>query len=141
MSKHLDANLKLLCSHYRSTSEVRRQLMINRAQFNEYLSGQSQPTPYNRERIGDSLGVEDYELGLPSEQFACLIGACASTRPRQPSDDLLLWLLQPLRVETSDLSRYRGYYLEYANCVSVPSSTLLFLVHFYGEDGVFLFKC
>lgn len=52
MSEHLGANLKLLCSHYRSISEVCRQLAINRAQFNKYLSGQSQPTPYNRKQIG-----------------------------------------------------------------------------------------
>ncbi len=62
MSQHLGPNLKLACSHYRSISEVCRQLSINRAQFNKYLSGQSQPTAYNLKRIGDFFGVEDYEL-------------------------------------------------------------------------------
>ncbi|HCI3974402.1 TPA: XRE family transcriptional regulator [Pseudomonas aeruginosa] len=140
MSEHLGANLKLLCSHYRSISEVCRQLAINRAQFNKYLSGQSQPTPYNRKRIGDFFGVEDYELGLPPEQFARLIGARTSAQPRQPSNDPLLRLLQPLRAEAGDLSRYCGYYFEYANCMSVPGSILLSLVHLYEEDGVFLFE-
>ncbi|WP_457925577.1 XRE family transcriptional regulator [Pseudomonas aeruginosa] len=140
MSEHLGANLKLLCSHYRSISEVCRQLAINRAQFNKYLSGQSQPTPYNRKRIGDFFGVEDYELGLPPEQFARLIGARTSAQPRQPSNDPLLRLLQPLRAEASDLGRYCGYYFEYANCMSVPGSILLSLVHLYEEDGVFLFE-
>ncbi len=125
MSEHLGANLKLLCSHYRSISEVCRQLAINRAQFNKYLSGQSQPTPYNRKRIGDFFGVEDYELGLPPEQFARLIGARTSAQPRQPSNDPLLRLLQPLRAEAGDLGRYCGYYFEYANCMSVPGSILL----------------
>ena len=132
MSEHLGANLKLLCSHYRSISEVCRQLAINRAQFNKYLSGQSQPTPYNRKRIGDFFGVEDYELGLPPEQFARLIGARTSAQPRQPSNDPLLRLLQPLRAEAGDhLGRYCGYYFEYANCMSVPGSILLSLVHLY----------
>lgn len=140
MSEHLGANLKLLCSHYRSISEVCRQLAINRAQFNKYLSGQSQPTPYNRKRIGDFFGVEDYELGLPPEQFARLIGARTSAQPRQPSNDPLLRLLQPLRAEAGDLGRYCGYYFEYANCMSVPGSILLSLVHLYEEDGVFLFE-
>ncbi|MGH8465403.1 MAG: helix-turn-helix domain-containing protein, partial [Pseudomonas sp.] len=75
MSEYLGINLKLACSHYRSISEVCRQLSINRAQFNKYLSGQSQPTAFNLKRIGDFFGVEDYELGLPPEQFARLIGA------------------------------------------------------------------
>ena len=140
MSEHLGANLKLLCSHYRSISEVCRQLAINRAQFNKYLSGQSQPTPYNRKRIGDFFGVEDYELGLPPEQFARLLGARPSAQPRPPRLAPLLRLLQPLRAEAGDLGRYCGYYFEYANCMSVPGSILLSLVHLYEEDGVFLFE-
>ncbi len=49
-------------------------------------------------------------------------------------------LLQPLRAEAGDLGRYCGYYFEYANCMSVPGSILLSLVHLYEEDGVFLFE-
>ena len=75
MSDHLGPNLKLLCSHYRSIAEVCRKLAINRAQFNKYLSGQSRPTAYNLKRICDFFGVEAYELSLPAEQFADLIGA------------------------------------------------------------------
>ena len=89
MSDHLGENLKLACSHYRSISEVCRQLQINRAQFNKYLSGQSRPTPFNLKRIGDFFGVEDYELGLPPEQFARLIGARASQSGTQANDPLL----------------------------------------------------
>ena len=92
MSDHLGENLKLACSHYRSISEVCRQLQINRAQFNKYLGGQSQPTPFNLKRIGDFFGVEDYELGLPPEQFARLIGARAS-QASVPRNDPLLRLL------------------------------------------------
>ena len=85
MTEHLGDNLKLLCSHYRSIAEVCRQLSINRAQFNKYLSGQSRPTPYNLKRIGDFFGVEDYELALPPEQFARLIGARAGEAARLPA--------------------------------------------------------
>jgi len=77
MSEHFATNLKLACSHYRSISEVCRQLSINRAQFNKYLSGQSRPTAYNLKRIGDFFGVEEYELDLPADQFSRLIGASA----------------------------------------------------------------
>jgi transcriptional regulator with XRE-family HTH domain len=140
MSEHLGANLKLLCGHYRSISEVCRKLAINRAQFNRYLAGQARPTPYNLRRIGDFFGVEDYELALPPEQFARLVGA-RSERPagRAAQDPLRDWLA-PLRDSAGDLSRHCGYYFEYANCMSVPGSVLLSLVQLREEDGQFFFE-
>lgn len=140
MSENLGVNLKLACSHYRSISEVCRQLSINRGQFNKYLSGQSQPTPYNLKRIGDFFGVEDYELGLPPEQFARLIGARVTVLPGAGQEDPLVELLRPLRDHGGNLSRYCGYYFEYSNCMSVPGSILLSLVHLREERGTFLFE-
>ena len=139
MSDYLGANLKLLCSHYRSIAEVCRKLAINRGQFNKYLSGQSRPTAHNLKRICDFFGVEPYELGLPSEQFAQLIGLRHSAEPR-PLNDPLLELLQPLRDSAGGLSRYCGYYFEYANCLSVPGYILQSLVHLREERGNFLFE-
>ena len=140
MAEYFGDNLKLLCSHYRSIAEVCRKLAINRAQFNKYLSGQSRPTPYNLKRIGDFFGVEDYELALPPEQFARLIGARAGEASRASTRDPLQRLLQPLREHTGDLRRYCGYYFEYSNCMSVPGYVLLSLVHLWEEDGDFLFE-
>jgi len=128
MSDHFATNLKLACSHYRSISEVCRQLSINRAQFNKYLSGQSRPTAFNLKRIGDFFGVEDYELNLPPEQFARLIGARVSTVSDQPSDPISE-LFRPLHEHAGNLSRYCGYYFEYSNCMSVPGTILVSLVH------------
>ncbi|MGE9763240.1 helix-turn-helix domain-containing protein [Pseudomonas sp. PDM20] len=140
MSENLGPNLKLLCAHYRSISEVCRKLAINRAQFNKYLGGQSQPTPFNLKRIGDFFGVEDYELQLPPEQFARLIGARGTSPANVQRDDPLLEMLRPLRDHAGNLSRYCGYYFEYSNCMSVPGSILLSLVHLYEQDGNFLFE-
>ena len=140
MSEHLGQNLKLACSHYRSISEVCRQLSVNRAQFNKYLSGQSQPTAYNLKRIGDFFGVEDYELCLPPEQFARLIGARGNAQAAPTQHDPLLELLRPLREHSGNLSRYCGYYFEYSNCMSVPGNILLSLVHLREENGNFLFE-
>ncbi|CAG8868290.1 hypothetical protein PS627_02951 [Pseudomonas fluorescens] len=140
MSEHFAANLKLACSHYRSISEVCRQLSINRAQFNKYLSGQSRPTTYNLKRIGDFFGVEDYELGLPPEQFARLIGARTTDSLAQQRGDPLSDLLKPLHAHAGNLSRYCGYYFEYSNCMSVPGTILLSLVHLNEERGSFLFE-
>ncbi|MBA1203113.1 XRE family transcriptional regulator [Pseudomonas capeferrum] len=140
MSDHFATNLKLACSHYRSISEVCRQLTINRAQFNKYLSGQSRPTAYNLKRIGDFFGVEDYELSQPPEQFARLIGArIASEQPGQTSDPISE-LFKPLHAQAGNLSRYCGYYFEYSNCMSVPGSILVSLVHLREERGSFLFE-
>ena len=140
MTEHLGDNLKLLCSHYRSIAEVCRKLAINRAQFNKYLSGQSRPTAYNLKRIGDFFGVEAYELSLPGEQFADLIGA-RRRDPQAPTlGDPLLELLQPLRQYSGSMARYCGYYFEYSNCMSVPGYILLSLVHLREERGTFLFE-
>ncbi len=140
MHDHLGANLKLLCSHYRSIAEVCRKLSINRAQFNKYLNGQSRPTAYNLKRICDFFGVEGYELALPSDQFAQLIGMRSHDQERIAASDPLLELFQPLRDNASSLSRYCGYYFEYANCMSVPGHILLSLVHLREDRGSFVFE-
>ncbi len=140
MADYLGDNLKLLCSHYRSIAEVCRRLAINRAQFNRYLAGHSRPTAFNLKRICDFFGVEEYELGLPSEQFACLIGARSIQLSAANQSDALLQLLKPLREQVGDLRRYCGYYFEYSNCMSVPGNILLSLVQLHEEHGDFLFE-
>jgi len=137
MPDHLGPNLKLLCSHYRSIAEVCRKLTINRAQFNKYLNGQSRPTAFNLKRICDFFGVEMYELSLPAEQFADLIGARIGSHDTRLPSDPLLELFQPLGEHSSSLSRYCGYYFEYVNCMSVPGQILLSLVHLREERGSF----
>ncbi|GIZ10776.1 helix-turn-helix transcriptional regulator [Pseudomonas sp. NCCP-436] len=139
MSNQFGSNLKLLCSHYRSIAEVCRKLALNRAQFNRYLAGQSRPTAHNLKRICDFFGVEPYELEMPSEQFARLIGV--RDGGTLPADgDPLLELFSPLRRQASSLDRYCGYYFEYANCMSVPGHVLLSLVHLRLERGAYLFE-
>jgi len=140
VTSHLSENLKLLCRHYRSIAEVCRRLSINRAQFNKYLSGQSRPTPYNLKRIGDFFGVEPYELELPAEQFSRLVGARNPDAQKAVVGDPLLELMAPLRAQCADLTRYCGYYFEYANCMSVPGSVLVSLVQLREENGLYLFE-
>lgn len=140
MAEHFGDNLKLLCSHYRSIAEVCRKLAINRAQFNKYLSGQSRPTPYNLKRICDFFGVEPFELAMPSEQFARLVGARSPDAQAQAGSDPLLELFEPLRQQASPMGRYCGYYFEYSNCMSVPGQVLLSLVHLREERGNYLFE-
>ena len=141
MQDHFGANLKLLCSHYRSIAEVCRKLSINRGQFNKYVNGQSRPAAHNLKRICDFFGVEGYELSLPTDQFTQLIGMRSHDQERIAASDPLLELFQPLRDNaSSSLSRYCGYYFEYANCMSVPGQILLSLVHVREERGSFVFE-
>lgn len=140
MSDSLGSNLKLLCSHYRSIAEVCRKLAINRAQFNRYLAGQSRPTTHNLKRICDFFGVEPFELAMPAEQFTRLIGARSGDAQQHSGNDPLLDLFAPLRRQASPMERYCGYYFEYSNCMSVPGTVLLSLVHLWEEDGDFLFE-
>ena len=77
---------------------------------------------------------------MPPEQFARLVGARHPEAQAMPRSDPLLSLLQPLREHASSLSRYCGYYFEYANCMSVPGSVLISLVHLREEDGLYLFE-
>ena len=111
MTSHLAENLKLLCSHYRSIAEVCRKLAINRAQFNKYLGGQSRPTPFNLKRIGDFFGVEGYELEMPPEQFARLIGARhpeAQAMPRSASTPPACRATAATTSNTRTACRYRA---------------------------------
>lgn len=52
------ANLRVLSQEYTSISELCRQLVINRTQFNRYLSGESFPRPDVLDRICEFFNVD-----------------------------------------------------------------------------------
>jgi transcriptional regulator with XRE-family HTH domain len=141
MREYFPANLQLLCRHYRSIAEVCRQLGINRAQFNKYLSGQSLPTPYNLKRICDFFGVEEYEIGLPTEQFARLIGAKAKPSSDAAEMSAPQQMLEHLRQRSSnELQVHVGYYHEYYHSMSMPGHILCSLVHLREEGGHYTYE-
>jgi transcriptional regulator with XRE-family HTH domain len=138
MSDFLSANLHLLCRHYPSIAEVCRQLGVNRAQFNKYLGGKSQPSPYNLKRICDFFGVEEEEVMLPPGQFAALI----STSRRGGhipigSTGLPSWLAHLQGQASPELTPYLGYYHEYYNSLSTPGYVLCGLVWLYEHHGTY----
>lgn len=121
------ANLRLLCSYYRSIAEVCRRLEINRAQFNRYLSGRYKPADHTMRRICDFFGVEVHEILLPHEDFRPLVrlrprgdDRAAAPSPGIP-DDLL-------GQGTPGMARYLGCYYEYYLSMSRPGSVLCTLV-------------
>lgn len=134
MCEFLPANLRLLCSHYRSVAEVCRKVRINRGQFNKYLCGKSVPTPFNLKRICDFFGVEEFEIGLPTEQFINLIGVKARKNPALGEVAAPQIMHEHLRQKSSaELKAHIGYYYEYYHAMTDPGSILCSLVHVRGE--------
>ncbi|QXI09116.1 helix-turn-helix transcriptional regulator [Pseudomonas zeae] len=139
MRHNFSLNLKHLCSHYRSISEVCRKLGMHRGQFNKYLNGASFPTSFNLKRICDFFGVDGYEIALPADQFTLLI----SDRQRKIS---LTALTAPQRAvehlrecSSQRLQNMVGYYHEYSHSVSNPGSILCTLVKIHEAEGHFVY--
>lgn len=127
MNEELAQNLRLLCSYYKSITEVTQRLSISRTQFNRYLSGRHRPAANTLRRICDFFGVEEHEILLPHSQFQRLV----QVRPRpnqQPTEHPVLEHLQLLQNNNTELEKYAGYYFEYYLSMSVPGKILRSLV-------------
>lgn len=133
MQDDFAANLRLLCSYYRSIAEVCRRLNINRSQFNRYLSARFRPSAHTLRRFCDFFGVEEYEILLPHEQFQRLIkvrpsraeSRADSEAESRPEDAHLAQLSER---GSSGLSRYLGYYFENYMAMAHPGKILRTLV-------------
>ncbi|WP_435105070.1 helix-turn-helix domain-containing protein [Arhodomonas sp. AD133] len=128
MHQDFAANLRLLCSYYRSIADVCRRLDINRPQFNRYLSGRYKPLAATMRRICDFFGVEEHEILLPHAEFKPLIRlrpqtngeAHAGSGPRIPET--------LIRQGCAGMARYLGAYFEYYRSMSRPERLLRTLV-------------
>jgi transcriptional regulator with XRE-family HTH domain len=141
MSGFLPANLKLLCSHYRSVAEVCRKIRINRGQFNKYLCGKSFPTPFNLKRICDFFGVEECEIMLPAEQFIALTGLKAGKNKSSGEMAASQMMHEHLRKQSSsELKAHIGYYYEYYHAMTEPGSILCSLVHVRAEGDEIVYE-
>lgn len=129
MAEDFPQNLRLLCSYYRSISDVCRRLGINRSQFNRYLSGRSQPSANMMLKLCDYFGVEAYEIHLPHSQFERLV----KVRPRRTEEDKNSHLVQSIEHlkslnSLSGLEKYLGYYFEYYQSMACPGRILRTLI-------------
>jgi len=106
------ANLSLLCSHYRSISDVCRRMGMNRQQFNKYLNGQVHPSRHNMQRLCDFFGVTESEILMEAHRFAQLVGL--RKRPMDKADlDVPLRHLERILARSQPVGRYAGYYYRY----------------------------
>lgn len=140
MLQYFPSNLKHLCSHYRSISDVCSRLKIHRGQFNKYLAGTSVPATFNFKRICDFFGVEVHEINLPPEQFLRLV----SSRTPKPT---LTMITAPQRAvehlrqrSSSQLQSFIGHYHEYAYSMSHQGRILCSLVSVKELDGHFVYE-
>ncbi len=135
MNQSFSNNLKLLCSHFGSISDVCRRIGINRTQFNKYLSGQIVPSARNLKRICDFFGVEDHEILGPNEEFRKIIAASGSVDRAEQRDSFFSKLQAASSASVSPMQNYVGYYYEYYFSLGFPGKILKSLVQMYPHEG------
>lgn len=140
MDDDFSQNLKLLCSHYKSISDVCRKLAINRSQFNRYLNGRHKPSANKLKVICDFFGLEEFEILLPHGHFKEVIGLNnkkndSNEEEKNISENLELDALNQLGfISHGKFDRYLGYYYEYQMSMSSPDKVLRSLI-FLTEMG------
>ena len=138
---NLMANLKLAASYYASISELCRKIGINRQQFMKYLSGKTHPSRNNLRKICDFIGVDEFELLMPPDQFRKIINLRPSSDTvLPPSLSAIPKLLGHSRRQQSVMAKILGYYYEYYLSFSTPNHVLRTLVYIYTSEDYTLYK-
>jgi transcriptional regulator with XRE-family HTH domain len=131
-SANFVANLRFACSFSPSVSDLCRKVGLNRQQFTKYLSGAAFPSRHNMRRICDFLGVDEFEILMPHDQFRRIL----QLRPHRSGDappvpDAIDTLLVQAQRQKGHLGRYLGYHYGYYASLSRPGLVLRSLVHIY----------
>jgi transcriptional regulator with XRE-family HTH domain len=127
----LTENLRLLCSDYRSVSEVCRKLGFNRQQFARYLTGEARPSHHNLRRIASGFGVTIDDLLRPKGEFE------TSIQPKRLSAQSRIAKLID-RAFPGDMQKLRpllGYYHMHFLVPYPSGSVTRSLIHLYEQDG------
>jgi hypothetical protein len=140
MSKHNFAqNLRSLCNQHRSVAQVCRSIVINRQQFNKYLSGQIFPSKHNLSRICEFFKTSQDQLLLDVAEFNRQ--AVTKLEPRsQSSIGRIDAIIDSLPVDIQALSNYEGYYYNHSYSLGFPGKIVRCLTHIYRDDDRFYSK-
>ncbi len=121
MTDDFRLNLRFLCGMHKSVAEVCRRIDINRQQFNKYLGGQSEPSPYNMRKICVFFGVEEAKLYGPHADFIKLFERHSSEVSTE-IDQRAFGGFFP--TPTDSLRKYLGYYFSYITSPSIPNHVI-----------------
>ncbi|MCO1333920.1 helix-turn-helix transcriptional regulator [Microbulbifer sp. OS29] len=141
MSNDFPQNLRLLCGFYPSIAEVCRRIGVNRAQFNKYLNGNTQPSQYTLGKICHFFGVEPHEIMMPHEQFNQIVRVRSNpssdsdpVRPYNRNIDLLIQESQ------GRADKYLGFYFEYHYSMTFPDHIIRSLLHIESDGDSYYFQ-
>lgn len=140
-AQNFATNLKLTVSYYPSVAHVCRKLGMNRQQFVKYLGGAAFPSRGTMRRICDFLGVDEFEILMPPEQFRDII----RLRPNATFEDLpvpprLKDMLAQAVSSPAEVRRLHGYYYEYRYSYTRPGRFLRSLVFIYGWNSYTFYR-
>ncbi len=142
IADNFSANLRLLCSYGRSTSDLCRRGKFNRQQFNKYLNGHSVPSLTTLRRICDFFGVDETELLQDPRAFRELI------RVRPPRVGFTPAPLQAMAEQlvsggengAAFLGRHEGFYYSYVSFDARATTIVRALVRLRREGDIWLTK-
>ncbi|MEL0614265.1 helix-turn-helix transcriptional regulator [Marinomonas arenicola] len=142
-SDNLSINLKLLCSYYKSISDVCRKTDINRQQFNRYLNGNTFPSYRNLKIICDFFGVEQEEIIKKPDDFKKIIKPTSNLEkqinPENIPESLMTHIISLKESSKDNLKRYCGHYYRYMLSGSFPGNIVKSLIRIYEKDGFFYY--
>jgi hypothetical protein len=133
------SNIRVLSLRHGNVSEICRQLLINRQQFNKYLAGQHFPSRSNLAAITDFFGISLQDLADPNFRPAALdviaaLGGHARLLASEPVASLLA---------TSDarwLGTLVGVYEKYHYSSICRGDVVRSLLRITERDGMFLYS-
>ncbi|WP_444889747.1 helix-turn-helix domain-containing protein [Microbulbifer sp. DLAB2-AA] len=140
MSNNFSQNLRLLCSFYRSIAEVCRRMGVNRAQFNKYLSGNTQPSQYTLSKICHFFGVEPHEILMPAEQFEQIVRVRRTATTVEPSRPYSMDIDLLMRESQGRADKYLGFYFEYHYSMTFPDHIIRSLLHIESDGEGYYFQ-
>ncbi|MFC6979043.1 helix-turn-helix domain-containing protein [Microbulbifer taiwanensis] len=141
MRNDFSQNLRLLCSYYRSIAEVCRRMGVNRAQFNKYLSGDTQPSRYTLNRICEFFGVETREILMPHEQFAQFVRVRSAPGAGAATERPYRAVVEQLTQESKGhAEKYLGFYFEYHYSMTFQDHIIRSLLHIESDGDGYYFQ-
>lgn len=139
-SNNFSANLKTLCSYYKSISEVCRKIDINRQQFNRYLNGNTFPSYSNLKRMCDFFGVDQDEIVSNPIEFSKTVSPMPLEEKSEELPGEILEYVSFLKNSSKNgLDRYVGYYYRYILSGSFPGHILKSLIRVYKKNDYYYY--